>query len=98
VRRRGLGVTASLASERDRRTTARIFLRLRLVHIDFWRLELTVTTVDAAVAAKELRRWLAWLDGSMLAACGFTAAALAGLGAWLIAPAIMSGRASVALP
>ena len=52
---------------------------------------MTVTTVDAAVAEKELRRWLAWLDGSMLAACGFTAAALAGLGAWLIAPAIIVG-------
>jgi len=52
---------------------------------------LTVTTVEAAVAAKELRRWLTWLGGSMLAACVFTAAALAGLGAWLIAPAIIVG-------
>jgi hypothetical protein len=52
---------------------------------------LTVTTVEAAVAANELRRWLMWLGGSMLAACVFTAAALAGLGAWLIAPAIIVG-------
>jgi threonine/homoserine/homoserine lactone efflux protein len=52
---------------------------------------LTISTVEAAVAAKELRRWLAWLGGSMLGAAVFTAAALAGLGAWLIAPAIMIG-------
>jgi hypothetical protein len=52
---------------------------------------LTVSTVEAAVAAKELRRWLAWLGGSLLGACVFTAAALAGLGAWLIAPAIIIG-------
>lgn len=52
---------------------------------------MTVSTVEAAVAAKEVRRWVAWLGGSMLGACAFTAAALAGLGAWLIAPAIIVG-------
>jgi threonine/homoserine/homoserine lactone efflux protein len=52
---------------------------------------LTVSTVEAAAAAKELRRWVAWLGGSMLGACVFTAAALSGLGAWLIAPAIIIG-------
>jgi hypothetical protein len=52
---------------------------------------LTVSTVEAAIAAKELRRWVAWLGGSMLGACVFTAAALAGLGAWLLAPAIVIG-------
>jgi len=52
---------------------------------------LTVSTVEAALAAKELRRWVSWLGGSMLGACIFTAAALAGLGAWLLAPAIVIG-------
>jgi hypothetical protein len=52
---------------------------------------LTVSTVEAAVAAKELRRWVAWLGGSMLGACVFTGAALGVLGAWLIAPAIVIG-------
>src|SRR5205823_3392206 len=52
---------------------------------------LTVSTVEAAHAAKELRRWVTWLGGSMLGACVFTALALAGLGAWLIAPAIIIG-------
>jgi hypothetical protein len=52
---------------------------------------LTVSTVEAAVAAKEMRRWVAWLGGSMLGACVFTAAALAGLGAWLLGPAIVVG-------
>ena len=52
---------------------------------------MTVSTVEAAHAAKEMRRWVAWLGGSMICACIFTAAALAGLGAWLIAPAIIVG-------
>jgi threonine/homoserine/homoserine lactone efflux protein len=52
---------------------------------------LTVSTVDAAAAAKEMRRWVAWLGGAMLGACFFTALALAGLGAWLLAPAIVIG-------
>jgi hypothetical protein len=52
---------------------------------------LTVSTVEAAVAAKELRRWIAWLGGSLLAASFFTALALAGLGPWLILPAILVG-------
>jgi uncharacterized membrane protein len=49
------------------------------------------TTLDAHVSAKELRRWVTWLGGSMIGACVFTAAALAGAGAWLIAPAIVVG-------
>jgi hypothetical protein len=52
---------------------------------------LTVSTVEAAVAAKELRRWIAWLGGSLVAASFFTALALAGLGPWLILPAILVG-------
>jgi hypothetical protein len=52
---------------------------------------LTVSTVEAAVAANELRRWIAWLGGSLLAASFFTALALAGLGPWLILPAILVG-------
>ena len=52
---------------------------------------MTVSTVEAAVAAKELRRWIAWLGGSLVAACFFTALALAGLGPWLILPAILVG-------
>jgi len=52
---------------------------------------LTVSTVEAAVAAKEMRRWIAWLGGSLVAASIFTALALAGLGAWLILPAILVG-------
>ena len=52
---------------------------------------MTVSTVEAAVAAKELRRWIAWLGGSLLAASFFTALALAGLGPWLILPAILVG-------
>jgi hypothetical protein len=68
-------------------------LRLRLgwVHLDHWRILLTVSTVEAAVAAKELRRWIAWLGGSLVAASLFTALALAGLGPWLILPAILVG-------
>ena len=49
------------------------------------------TTLHADVAAKELRRWLLALGIPMIAACAFTAAALAGLGAWLLAPAIVVG-------
>jgi hypothetical protein len=51
----------------------------------------TVSTVEAAIAAKEMRRWVTWLGGSMIGACVFTALALAGLGAWLLAPAIVIG-------
>lgn len=49
------------------------------------------TTLDAHVAAKELRRWIWWLGGSLIGACVFTAAALAGLSAWMILPAIVIG-------
>jgi hypothetical protein len=52
---------------------------------------LTVSTVEAAVAAKELRRWIGWLGGSLVAASFFTALALVGLGPWLILPAILVG-------
>jgi hypothetical protein len=52
---------------------------------------LTVSTVEAAVAAKELRRWIAWLGGALLGASFFTALSLAGLGAWFILPAILAG-------
>ena len=52
---------------------------------------MTVSTVEAAVQAKELRRWLAWLGGSLIAACIFTALALAGFGAWWILAAIIAG-------
>ncbi len=52
---------------------------------------MTVSTVEAAVAAKEMRRWIAWLGGSLVAASFFTALALAGLGPWLILPAILVG-------
>jgi hypothetical protein len=50
-----------------------------------------VSTVEAAVAAKELRRWIAWLGGSLVAASFFTALALAGLSPWMILPAILVG-------
>lgn len=49
------------------------------------------TTLDASVAAKELRRWFAWLGGSLLGASVFTAAALAGVSPWMILPAIIVG-------
>ena len=49
------------------------------------------TTLHADVAAKELQRWLLALGIPMIAACAFTAAALGGLGAWLLAPAIVVG-------
>jgi len=52
---------------------------------------LTVSTVEAASAAKELRRWVAWLGGSLLAASFFTALALAGVSEWMILPAILAG-------
>jgi len=52
---------------------------------------LTVSTVEAAVAAKELRRWVAWLGGSLIAASFFTALALAGVSPWMILPAILVG-------
>src|SRR5215218_4819614 len=49
------------------------------------------TGLDASVAAKELRRWFAWLGGSLIGAAIFTAAALAGAGPWMILPAIIVG-------
>lgn len=52
---------------------------------------MTVSSLDAHVAAKELRRWLIALGLPLIGACVFTAAALAGLGAWLMAPAIVVG-------
>ena len=52
---------------------------------------MTVSTVEAAVAAKELRRWIAWLGGSLIAASFFTALALAGVSPWMILPAILVG-------
>ena len=68
-----------------------LHLRLGWVHLDHWRIFLTVSTVEAAVAAKEMRRWIAWLGGSLVAASIFPALALAGLGPWLILPAILVG-------
>jgi len=52
---------------------------------------LTVSTVEAAVAAKEARRWLLSLTAVLIACAVFTAAALSGLGAWLLLPAIVIG-------
>jgi hypothetical protein len=52
---------------------------------------LTVSTVEAAVAAKEARRWVVWLGGSMLGACVFVGLALAGVSQWMILPAILVG-------
>ena len=52
---------------------------------------MTVSTVEAAIQAKELRRWMAWLGGSLIAACFFVALALAGFGAWWILAAIIAG-------
>lgn len=49
------------------------------------------STLDADVAAKELRRWFIWLGGSMLGAAFFTALALAGVSQWMILPAIIIG-------
>jgi len=49
------------------------------------------TGLDASVAAKELRRWFAWLGGSMIGAAIFTGAALAGVSPWMILPAIIVG-------
>ena len=53
--------------------------------------ELTVSTVEASIETKELQRWLYWLGGSLLGACVFLGLALAGYGAWLMAPAIIVG-------
>jgi hypothetical protein len=66
-------------------------LRLGWVHHEQLEGSLTVSTVEAAVAAKEMRRRIAWLGGSLVAASIFTALALAGLGPWLILPAILVG-------
>ena len=52
---------------------------------------MTVSTVEAAVAAKEMRRWLTWLTAVLIGSAVFTAAALGGLGAWLLLPAIVIG-------
>ena len=52
---------------------------------------MTATTVHADVAAKEARRWVAVLGILMMTAAAFTAAALSGLGAWLLLPAIIVG-------
>jgi hypothetical protein len=52
---------------------------------------LTVSTVEASIETKELQRWLYWLGGSLLGACVFLGLALAGYGAWLMAPAIIVG-------
>ena len=52
---------------------------------------MTVSTVEAAVAAKEARRWLYSLTAVLIASAVFTAAALGGLGAWLLLPAILIG-------
>ena len=52
---------------------------------------MTVSTVEAAVAAKELRRWMMWLGGSLVAASFFTALAIAGVSPWMILPAIVLG-------
>jgi len=49
------------------------------------------TGLDANAAAKELRRWFAWLGGSLLGASLFTALALAGVSPWMILPAIVIG-------
>jgi hypothetical protein len=51
----------------------------------------TKTSFDHHVAAAEARRWITALGIPMIVAAAFTAAALAGLGAWLIAPAIVVG-------
>ena len=55
------------------------------------RLDLTVSTVEAAVAAKEARRWLICLTAVLVGSAVFTALALSGLGAWLLLPAIVIG-------
>src|SRR5262249_27606021 len=62
---------------------------LSLVYTFSRRLDLTVSTVEAAVAAKEARRWLLSLTAVLVACAVFTAAALSGLGAWLLLPAIV---------
>jgi hypothetical protein len=51
----------------------------------------TGTTLQADVEAKEMRRWVTVLGSLTILACVFTAASLAGLGAWLLAPAIVVG-------
>jgi hypothetical protein len=51
----------------------------------------TGTTSHADIEAKEMRRWVSVLGGLMIVACAFTAASLAGLGAWLLLPAIIVG-------
>ena len=38
-----------------------------------------------------MRRWIAWLGGSLIAASFFTALALAGVSEWMILPAILVG-------
>jgi hypothetical protein len=48
-------------------------------------------TTHAVHAAKETQRWILWLGLTMVAACAFFAAALAGVSAWLVLPAIVVG-------
>ena len=52
---------------------------------------MTVSTVEAAIATKELQRWLYWLGGALVGSCVFLALALAGYGAWFMFPAIVVG-------
>ena len=52
---------------------------------------MNISTVESAVHAKEMRRWIAWLGGAMIGSAIFTAIALAGGGAWFILPAILVG-------
>jgi hypothetical protein len=52
---------------------------------------LTVSTVEAAAEAKELRRWMTWLVSSLVSASVFTGMALAGLGSWFLFGAIIAG-------
>src|SRR5262249_1079758 len=90
--RRRSGV-AGRAFSKDR-TTERVSVRLCPYSLDFTfsrRLDLTVSTVEAAVAAKEARRSLLSLTAVLVGSAVFTAAALGGLGAWLLLPAIVIG-------
>jgi hypothetical protein len=61
-------------------------LRRKTRHIE----EIQVTNTSHA-HAKEVRRWILALVIPMLAACAFTAASLAGAGAWWILGAIVAG-------
>ena len=52
---------------------------------------MTGTTLHLDAEAKEMRRWVTVLGTLTIVACAFTAAALGGFGAWLLAPAIVVG-------